>query len=85
MAMQLQKCISGLLGVIIFFSISTFAQTSKLSIGMDYGSGIIQPSAVLSYNVSVGVYSFINWTAVPKQIRGLVSVSLNPYHNQNGK
>lgn len=71
--------IIGSIVVILIFSWSSFAQESKISVGLDYGSSIIQPSTSVILYTSGFRQQIINWAGVPNRFRGIVGFSLHSH------
>ena len=64
--MRSKNFVFGVVGLVLIFSIQSFAQSSNLSLGVDYGSGIVQAG-------DFGVYF------VPKHIRGNLEIAVGTH------
>lgn len=54
-----------------------FSQNSKLALGLDYGSGVIQPSNTYPF-FAPGILTTLESQTVPKHLRGRLEFTLNP-------
>jgi len=64
------------MGILIFWG-SAVGQESKIFVGLDYGSSVIQPSASVVIYTSGLRRQTIDGTGVPKQVRGMVGFSFH--------
>jgi len=65
------------LGLSFLLMAPCFSQNSKLALGLDYGSGVIQPANLYPIYTS-GLLTAFESQAVPKQLRGRLELTLNP-------
>jgi hypothetical protein len=65
------------LGLIFLLMVPCFSQSSKISLGLDYGSGVIQPMNVRPI-ITTGFADILAIQTVPKHIRGRLEFMLNP-------